>query len=190
MMETPMIHFEEVTKLYGSVIGVNDINLSLAPGSYGLLGPNGSGKTTLLNLITGQLKATQGRVRIFGVSPLLENHVLHRIGFCPAVDLLLTDVTGFDWVRYLVELQGFDQQEAADRTNEALDVVALGEARHRPIGGYSRGMKQRCKLAQAIVHDPDLLILDEPFTGVDPVGRHNLSEIFSEWVEQLSLIHI
>ena len=179
-----MIHFEEVTKLYGSVIGVNDINLSLEPGSYGLLGPNGSGKTTLLNLITGQLKATQGRVRIFGASPLLENYVLHRIGFCPAVDLLLTDVTGFDWVRYLVELQGFDAQEAADRTNEALDVVALGEARHRPIGGYSRGMKQRCKLAQAIVHDPDLLILDEPFTGVDPVGRHNLSEIFSEWVEQ------
>ena len=179
-----MIHFEEVTKLYGSVIGVNDINLSLAPGAYGLLGPNGSGKTTLLNLITGQLRATQGSVRIFDAYPLLETHVLHRIGFCPAVDLLLTDVTGFDWVRYLVELQGFDKQEAANRTNEALDVVGLADARHRPIGGYSRGMKQRCKLAQAIAHDPDLLILDEPFTGVDPVGRHNLSEIFTEWVEQ------
>ena len=179
-----MIHFEEVTKLYGSVIGVNDINLSLAPGSYGLLGPNGSGKTTLLNLITGQLKTTQGRVRIFGASPLLEKDVLHRIGFCPAVDLLLTNVTGFDWVNYLLELQGFDRKEAAEKTHEALDVVGLDDARHRPIGGYSRGMKQRCKLAQAIAHDPDLLILDEPFTGVDPVGRHNLSEIFSEWVEQ------
>ena len=179
-----MIHFEEVTKLYGSVIGVNDINLSLAPGSYGLLGPNGSGKTTLLNLITGQLKATQGRVRIFGASPLLEKDVLHRIGFCPAVDLLLTNVTGFDWVSYLLELQGFDRAAAADKANEALDVVGLDEARHRAIGGYSRGMKQRCKLAQAIAHDPDLLILDEPFTGVDPVGRRNLNEIFSEWVEQ------
>ena len=183
-MDTPMIHFDEVTKLYGSVIGVNDINLSLEPGSYGLLGPNGSGKTTLLNLITGQLKATQGKVRIFDSSPFLEKAFLHRIGFCPAVDLLQIGVTGFDWVSYLLELQGFDRQEANDRTNEALDVVGLDDARHRPIGGYSRGMKQRCKLAQAIAHEPELLILDEPFTGVDPVGRHNLSEIFSEWVEQ------
>ena len=183
-MDTPMIHFDEVTKLYGSVIGVNDINLSLEPGSYGLLGPNGSGKTTLLNLITGQLKATQGKVRIFDSSPFLEKAFLHRIGFCPAVDLLQIGVTGFDWVSYLLELQGFDRQEANDRTNEALDVVGLDDARHRPIGGYSRGMKQRCKLAQAIAHEPELLILDEPFNGVDPVGRHNLSEIFSEWVEQ------
>ena len=177
-----MIDFEEVTKLYGSVIGVNDINLSLEPGSYGLLGPNGSGKTTLLNLITGQLKATQGRVQLFGASPILEKHVLHRIGFCPAVDLLLTNVTGFDWVTYLLELQGYDRQGAVEKTNEAFDIVGLDEARHRSIGGYSRGMKQRCKLAQAISHDPDLLILDEPFTGVDPVGRHNLSELFCDWV--------
>ena len=178
-----MIDFEEVTKLYGSVIGVNDINLSLEPGSYGLLGPNGSGKTTLLNLITGQLKATQGRVQLFGASPILEKHVLHRIGFCPAVDLLLTNVTGFDWVTYLLELQGYDRQGAVEKTNEAFDIVGLDEeARHRSIGGYSRGMKQRCKLAQAIAHDPDLLILDEPFTGVDPVGRHNLSELFCDWV--------
>jgi ABC-2 type transport system ATP-binding protein len=183
-METNMIHFEEVTKLYGSVIGVNDINLSLELGSYGLLGPNGSGKTTLLNLITGQLQATQGRVELFGASPILEKEVLHRIGFCPAVDLLQTNVSGLDWVSYLLELQGFDRQEAARKADEALDLVGLEEGRHRAIGGYSRGMKQRCKLAQAIAHDPDLLILDEPFTGVDPVGRHGLSEIFRQWVGQ------
>jgi ABC-2 type transport system ATP-binding protein len=137
-----------------------------------------------LNLITGQLKATQGRVHLFGVSPTLENDILKRVGLCPAMDLLQTNVTGFDWVQYLLELQGFDRVAAAEKANQALDLVELDEARHRSIGGYSRGMKQRCKLAQAIAHDPDLLILDEPFAGVDPVGRHNLSEIFRGWVEQ------
>ena len=178
-----MICFNEVTKLYGSVIGVNDINLSLEPGSYGLLGPNGSGKTTLLNLITGQLTPTQGRVDLFGMSPVQQKEVLHRIGFCPATDLLHINVNGFDWVCYLLELQGCGRHQAMQKAGEALDLVGLEEGRHRAIGGYSRGMKQRCKLAQAIAHDPDLLILDEPFTGVDPVGRHQLSEIFRSWVE-------
>ena len=183
-METPMIHFEAATKLYGPVIGVNDINLLLEPGAYGLLGPNGSGKTTLLNLLTGQLKPTQGAVRLFGASPIGQTDVLHRIGFCPAMDLLHTNVTGFDWLRYLLELQGFARQEASEKANQALDLVGLDEARHRFIGGYSRGMKQRCKLAQAVGHDPELLILDEPFTGVDPVGRRHLTEIFRNWVAQ------
>ena len=177
-----MIHFDHVTKLYKTVIGVNDVSLDLAPGAYGLLGPNGSGKTTLINLIVGQLRPTIGKVRVFGDNPWRHDRLLRRIGVCPAVDILLSNVSALDWVQYLVQLHGFDRDEAARRAESALEVVGMARAMRRPIGGYSLGMRQRSKLAQAIAHDPDLLILDEPFNGLDPVGRHELTQLFLQWI--------
>ena len=179
-----MIRFENVTKLYKTVIGVNDVSLELAPGAYGLLGPNGSGKTTFINLIVGQLRPTIGTVRLFGENPWRRDHLLRRIGICPAVDVLISNVSALDWVQYLVQLHGFDRAEAARRAEAALELVGMAHAMRRPIGGYSLGMRQRSKLAQAIAHDPDLLILDEPFNGLDPVGRHELTQLFLQWISE------
>ena len=178
-----MIHLENVTKLYGSVIGVNDVSVDLEPGAYGLLGPNGSGKTTLLHLLTGQIKPTLGSVHLFDCDPRKAIRVLDRVGLCMASDLSDTQNTAFDWVRFLAELQGASPEEAASKTEETLHWVGLGDAMHRAIGGYSRGMKQRCKLAQAIVHDPELLLLDEPFTGLDPIARHDITQFLQEWTQ-------
>lgn len=176
-----MIHLANVTKLYGPVIGVNDVTLSLEPGAYGLLGPNGSGKTTLLNLITGQLRPTMGEVRVLGESPWRNDSILRRIGLCPALDMMYANVSGLEWVRYLVELHGFRRSDAARRAESALQRVGVGEAMHRAMGSYSLGMRQRTKLAQSLAHDPELLILDEPFNGLDPIGRHEMTELLRNW---------
>ncbi|MFK7765760.1 MAG: ABC transporter ATP-binding protein [Mariniblastus sp.] len=176
-----MIELNGVTKLYQTVIGVNDINLTLEPGTYGLLGPNGSGKTTLINLILGQLQPTIGSVRLFGVDPWRKSGLLRRIGLCPAVEVTYPRVSGLDWVTYLCQLHGFNFTEATKRAKEALETVKLTYAMDRPMRNYSLGMRQRAKIAQAIAHDPDLLILDEPFNGLDPVGRHEMSEFLKTW---------
>ncbi|HUT11921.1 MAG TPA: ABC transporter ATP-binding protein [Thermoguttaceae bacterium] len=177
-----MIHLENVTKLYGSVMGVNDVTMSLAANAYGLIGPNGSGKSTLLNLITGQLRPTLGSLSVLGCDPWNNREMFRRIGVCPERDLLYHDVTGFDWVRYLLELNGYGRAEAAKRAGQALDQLGLSEAMRRRMGGYSRGMRQRTKLAQALAHEPELLILDEPFNGLDPLGRHAMTEVLRQWV--------
>ena len=177
-----MIRLEHVTKLYGSVIGVNDISLSLPQGAYGLLGPNGSGKSTLLNLITGQLRPTLGTVRALDCRPWNNTDLFRRIGVCPEQQVVYPNVTGLDWVHYLLKLHGFSSREATKRAEQALDQVGLADAMRRPMGGYSRGMRQRAKLAQAMAHDPELLILDEPFGGLDPVGRHNMTQRLQEWI--------
>ena len=177
-----MIQLQNVTKLYGTVIGVNDITLSLKPGAYGLVGPNGSGKTTLLNLITGQLRPTMGRVRVLGKSPWKQDQLLRRIGLCPAVDVLYPNVSALEWVSYLVELHGFGRAEARRRAEKSLRDVGMESAMRRPTGTYSLGMRQRTKLAQAFAHDPSLLILDEPFNGLDPIGRHEMTEVLRGWV--------
>jgi ABC-2 type transport system ATP-binding protein len=179
-----MIRFEHVTKLYKTVIGVNDVSLDLAPGAYGLLGPNGSGKTTFINLIAGQLRPTIGSVRVFDQDPWQRNELMRRIGICPAGDLLLPNVTALDWVQYLVRMHGFSAADAAGRAEDALVTVGMQHAMRRTIGSYSLGMRQRCKIAQAVAHEPELLILDEPFTGLDPIGRHELTELFLRWISE------
>lgn len=183
-----MISIKNATKLYGLVIGVNDVTMSLAPGAYGLLGPNGSGKSTLINLITGQLRPTLGTVRVLDQDPKNNTELYRRIGVCPASETMYTNVSGRDWVRYLMELHGFGRAEARRKAEEALDRMGMGDAMHRHIGGYSRGMRQRTKLAQAIAHDPDLLILDEPFNGLDPIGRHDMTEMLRNWAGEDKLL--
>ena len=177
-----MLQLEGVTKLYGTVIGVNDIALSLNCGAYGLVGPNGSGKSTLLNLITGQLRPTLGQVRVLGADPWNNRAVWQQIGMCPEQDVLYPNVTGFEWVRYLLELRGWRCAAAKARAVEVLESLGLGDAMRRRMGGYSRGMRQRAKLAQALAHEPMLLILDEPFNGLDPVGRHAFTEVLRDWI--------
>lgn len=179
-----MIELSHVTKLYGTVIGVNDMTLALQPGAYGLLGPNGSGKSTLLNLLTGQLRPTIGRVRVFGESPRNNPALFHRLGYCPGSEGLYANVSGYEWVRYLCQLQGMNASQATTAAQNSLVTVGMTESMHRPISTYSRGMRQRVKLAQAIAHDPDFLILDEPFNGLDPIGRHEMGELLKSWIKQ------
>jgi len=179
-----MIELQNVTKLYGTVIGVNDITLSLSPGAHGLLGPNGSGKTTLLNLLTGQLRPSIGNVRVMGQSPRNNARLFRRIGFCPGNEVYFTNVTGYEWVRYLQQLQGMTRAEASRAAKSSLELVGMSDAMHRPIATYSRGMRQRVKLAQALAHEPDFLILDEPFNGLDPIARHEMTVLLRGWIEQ------
>ncbi len=176
-----MIELDKVTKLYGNVIGVNEISLSLEPGTYGLLGPNGSGKTTLINLILGQLKPTIGSVKLFGENPWLRSRLLRNVGHCPALEISYPRVTSLQWVTYMVQMHGFGYAAAKKRAQEALDRVKISHVMNRPMTEYSLGMRQRAKLAQAIAHDPQLLILDEPFNGLDPVGRFEMTEFLKEW---------
>jgi ABC-2 type transport system ATP-binding protein len=183
-----MIHITHLTKLYGSVIGVNDVTVDLDVGAHGLLGPNGAGKTTFLGLITGQLRPTMGRVEVFGEPPFANPRVLRRIGYCPAADLGERHATPQVWVKYLVRLSGFTGSEADRRAERAIEQVGLAAASRRPIATLSKGMRQRVKLAGAIAHDPDLLVLDEPFIGLDPVARHELVHLVRGWSRDRSLI--
>ena len=183
-----MIEIRHLTKLYGPVIGVNDVTVDLGAGAHGLLGPNGAGKTTFLGLITGQLRPTMGSVRVFGEPPFGNARVLRRIGFCPAADLGERAATATEWVTYLVRLSGFAPPAAAARAAAALEQVGLAAAARRPLATLSKGMRQRAKLAGAIAHDPDLLVLDEPFVGLDPVARHELVELVRGWARTRSLI--
>jgi ABC-2 type transport system ATP-binding protein len=183
-----MIEISNLTKLYGSVIGVNDVSVELAAGAHGLLGPNGAGKTTFLGLVTGQLRPTMGQVLVFGERPFGNPRVLRRIGYCPAADLGDRGSTPREWVTYLVRLSGFTAAAAAARADAALDRVGLCDAARRPLVTLSKGMRQRAKLAGAIAHDPDLLVLDEPFVGLDPVARHDLVDLVRAWATSRSLI--
>ena len=179
-----LLQLVNVTRLYGTVIGVNDITLSLPIGAYGLLGPNGSGKSTLLNLITGQLRPTLGEVRVLGTSPRNNPALLARLGYLPGSEGMYANVSAIDWVAYLVELQGYRRRQAREMAAAALDRVGMTQYVHREIAEYSRGMRQRTRLAQAIAHNPEVLILDEPFSGLDPIGRHEMAEFFRRWIDE------
>ncbi len=181
---TPIIQFSHVSRFYQTVIGVGDVHLDLPAGAYGLVGPNGSGKTTFINLLAGMLRPSIGEVGVFGVNPVKDRRVLRRIGLCAASDLLYPNVSGLQWVEYLVGLHGFSIDEAHDRAVATLIGVGMEANMRRPIGSYSLGMRQRTKLAQAIAHEPDLLILDEPFNGLDPIGRFELTSYLTDWISR------
>ena len=178
---TSIIASEHLSKWYGQVSGLNDVTVSVPPGITGLLGPNGAGKSTFMKLITGQLKPSKGTVRVLG-EPIWGNPAVYfRIGFCPEQDAFYDRMTGHEWVTALVRLNGLSQDEAAAAALRALEAVDLVEAANKKIGAYSKGMRQRVKLAQAIVHDPELLILDEPLSGMDPLARRKTIRMIKEW---------
>jgi len=172
---------EHLSKWYGQVIGLNDITLSVPPGVTGLLGPNGAGKSTFMKLITGQLKPSQGRITVLG-EPIWRNPGLYfRIGFCPEQDAFYDRMTGLEWVAALAGLNGLSSAEAEQQAGRALAIVELQEVAGKKIGAYSKGMRQRVKLAQALTHDPELLILDEPLSGMDPLARRKTIRLIREW---------
>jgi ABC-2 type transport system ATP-binding protein len=178
---SPIIAADHLSKWYGQVIGLNDITLAVPPGITGLLGPNGAGKSTFMKLVTGQLRPSKGDIRVLG-EPIWANPALYfRIGFCPEQDAFYERMTGLEWVTALVRLNGVEEREASALAHHALELVDLLEAANKKIGAYSKGMRQRVKMAQALVHDPDLLILDEPLAGMDPIARRKTIRMIKDW---------
>lgn len=174
----PVLRFDAVSKWYGPVIGVNQVTLELRPGLTGLVGPNGAGKTTLLRLAAGQLRPDLGAVTVRREAA--DTWRARRVvGYCPDADRFYEDMSGRQFVEALARLAGYPAAEARRRTEAALDAVGMAGRAERRLRGYSKGMRQRVKLAQALVHDPDLLILDEPLSGVDPLGRQELAALFT-----------
>ena len=172
---------DHLSKWYGQVIGLNDVSVTVPPGITGLLGPNGAGKSTFMKLVTGQLRPSQGSIAVLG-EPIWQNPGLyHRIGFCPEQDAFYERMTGLEWVTALVRLNGVTEAEAAAMAARAIEDVELTDASHKKIGAYSKGMRQRIKMAQALVHNPELLILDEPLAGMDPIARRKAIRMIKEW---------
>jgi ABC-2 type transport system ATP-binding protein len=178
---TVVIGAEHVSKWYGQVIGLNDVVLKVPRGITGLLGPNGAGKSTLMKLVTGQLKPSKGVLTVLG-EPIWRNAPLYsRIGFCPEQDAFYERMTGLEWVTALVSLNGFSETESREKSARALETVGLSDVSGKRIAAYSKGMRQRVKLAQAIAHDPELLILDEPLSGMDPLVRRSMIRLIKDW---------
>lgn len=182
-MSSPLLSFQHVSKFYKSVIGVGDINLEVEPGAYGLIGPNGAGKSTFIHLVMGVLKPSIGSLKVLGADPSREKQVLKKIGFCPSSEILFPNITAFQWVEHQTRMHGFTRSESEKRAKESLAQLGMKEKMHLPIGTFSLGMRQRTKLAQAVSHGPELLILDEPFNGLDPIGRLELTEFLLTWVQ-------
>jgi ABC-2 type transport system ATP-binding protein len=178
---TAIIEAQHLSKWYGQVSGLNDVTVTVPPGITGLLGPNGAGKSTFMKLITGQLRPSKGAVRVLG-EPIWDNPGLYaRIGFCPEQDAFYERMTGEEWLMALVRLNGFGPDEAEAAARRALEAVDLADAAQKKIGAYSKGMRQRVKLAQAIIHNPELLILDEPLAGMDPLMRRRTIRMVKDW---------
>lgn len=175
------IAVENLSKWYGQVIGVNNLSFTIKPGVTGFLGPNGAGKTTLLRLLTGQLKPSKGKV-IIDEKNVWNNHpVMHKVGYCPEADAFWNYLTGREFVHAMVRMHGFSESEAREKTERAIRMVNMEEAQSKRIAGYSKGMRQRIKMAQAIAHDPEILFLDEPLNGMDPLGRRATIDLVKQF---------
>jgi len=181
---TPLVVADHLSKWYGQVIGLNDVSVSIPPGITGLLGPNGAGKSTLLKLLTGQLRPSKGSITVLGEPVWGNPRIFFRIGFCPEQDAFYDRMTGLEWVAGLARLNGLDEQASLSAARYALERVDLMDAANKKIGGYSKGMRQRVKLAQALAHDPELLILDEPLSGMDPIARRRTIRLIKEWARE------
>jgi ABC-2 type transport system ATP-binding protein len=177
----PVIVAEHLSKWYGQVSGLNDVSVAIPPGITGLLGPNGAGKSTFMKLVTGQLAPSSGSLTVLGQPVWRNPGIYDRIGFCPDQDGFYETMTGRRWLEALVRLNGRDAEAARAAADRALALVELGDFADRRIGGYSKGMRQRIKLAQAVVHDPELLILDEPLNGMDPLMRRRTIALLRDW---------
>ena len=170
----PIIEAVELSKWFGEVVAVNHLDLEVAQGVTGLLGPNGAGKTTLIRLILGLYEPSRGTIRVYGEAPRNNLDVLRRIGYCPELDRFFENMTGLEFVRWLCRYSGMARLEADAAACRACEIVSMSHRMDDPITTYSQGMRQRIRIAQSIAHEPDLLILDEPMSGLDPEGREDM----------------
>jgi ABC-2 type transport system ATP-binding protein len=178
--QAKMIVFEDVSKFYGEILGVNRVNLSIAPGITSLVGPNGSGKTTLMNLMTGLLKPSRGRISVLGTSPNNPEELFRKVGYCAQFDSFPRGATGREFIEFYLRTHGASRRALENLTHQALERVSMLEAADRKVAGYSKGMRQRIRLAQSIAHNPAVLILDEPLNGLDPMARAEIIRLFRQ----------
>jgi ABC-2 type transport system ATP-binding protein len=178
------IVFDNVSRFYGDVLGINRVSLAIPPGVTSLVGPNGSGKTTLMNLVSGLIRPTRGTVTVLDVGPDDPERLFRLVGYCTQVDAFPRGMTGHEFIYSFLRLHGKNRDEAETLSREAIEQVGLTEAAGRKIAGYSKGMRQRIKLAQAIAHKPRVVILDEPLNGLDPMARAETIALFRAWGEQ------
>jgi len=172
--------FDNVSKFYGEVLGINRVDLSIPPGITSLVGPNGSGKTTIMNLMTGLLQPSQGEIQMLGISPMQPEAMFRHVGYCTQVDSFPKGANGRQFLYNYLRVHGNTHSEASEMTERSIQRVGLTDAASRRVAGYSKGMRQRIKLAQAICHEPSVLILDEPLNGLDPMARAEMIELFRE----------
>ncbi|MGD0871181.1 MAG: ABC transporter ATP-binding protein [Bryobacteraceae bacterium] len=180
-MSQTQITFANVSRFYGEVLGINNVSLSIPPGITSLVGPNGSGKTTLMNLMTGLIRPTQGEISVLGVAPRHPERLCRMVGYCAQFDAFPKGLTGHQFIYWFLRMHGMSHAECEEKTAAALERVSMTPAAQRPVGAYSKGMRQRIKLAQAIAHDPPVLVLDEPLNGLDPMARAETIALFREW---------
>ena len=173
-----LIIFDNVSKFYGEILGVNRVNLRIAPGITSLVGPNGAGKSTLMNLMTGLLRPTRGKITLLGIPTDQPERLFRKVGYCTQFDSFPRGLTGREFINSFLLIHGLDQKRASELSQQALERVNLVEAADRKVAGYSKGMRQRIRLAQAIAHEPVILILDEPLNGLDPMVRAETIALF------------
>ena len=172
------IVFENVSKFYGEILGVNRVSLQISPGITSLVGPNGAGKSTLMNLMTGLLRPSRGSIKVLGIPTDQPEQLFRKLGYCTQFDSFPRGLTGKEFIRSFLLVHGFDRKKAEEFTLTALERVSLLDAANRKIAAYSKGMRQRIRLAQAIAHQPSVLILDEPLNGLDPMVRAETIALF------------
>ena len=178
------IVFDNVSKFYGEVLGVNRVSFALGQGITSLVGPNGSGKTTLMNLLTGLIKPTRGSIDVFGLTSRQPMELFRQVGYCTQFDSFPPGSTGYDFIFWPLRLHGFGREQAARLTAEALERAGMTQVARRKVAGYSKGMRQRIRLAQAIAHHPSVLVLDEPLNGLDPIARSEAIALFESLAKQ------
>ncbi|MHC1679944.1 MAG: ABC transporter ATP-binding protein [Methanomassiliicoccales archaeon] len=182
---TNVVEARLLSKWYGQVIGLNNFSIDVPKGITGIVGPNGAGKSTFFKLLTGNIKANVGHLRVLGEEPWQNPSLLAKIGFCPDYDFLPADLNGREYLRFVAGLHGMDNVRKANRVNEVLGIVSMLKDADRMMGGYSKGMRQRIKIAGALLHEPQLLLLDEPLTGTDPLIRKEIIDL----VKDLNKVH-
>jgi len=183
-MSEPRIVFDNVSRFYGEVLGVNRVHLSIPPGVTSLVGPNGSGKTTLMNLMTGLIRPSRGQIKVLGIPPGRPEELFRKMGYCTQFDAFPKGLTGYQFIYSFLLVHGMVSSEADKLTWQALERVSMTEAAERHVAAYSKGMRQRIKLAQAMAHGPRVLVLDEPLNGLDPMARAETIALFKEWGDE------
>jgi len=178
------IVFEDVSKFYGEILGVNRVSLQIVPGITSLVGPNGSGKTTLMNLMTGLIRPTSGQISVLGISPYDPEALFQKLGYCSQFDSFPRRTTARGFIQFYLMVHGYTRQKARDLAQQALERVSLTEAADRKVSAFSKGMRQRARLAQAIAHNPSILVLDEPLNGLDPMARAEIIRLFRSLADE------